>query len=124
MSEQTETLLTRNLFQVFGERDAAKRHATIAEIWAKDGLLVDPHRRFVGHEEVDAAVGNLHRAHPDFVFTVLGLPQAFNGIGRLAWGLGLPGKPQQITGLDILTVQDGRIAALYVFLDASAGTRG
>jgi len=123
MPEKTETLLTRNLFQVFAERDAAKRHATIAEIWAKDGLLVDPHGRFVGHEAVEAAVGKLHQAHPDFVFTVSGPPQAFNGIGRLAWGLGLPGKPPEITGLDILTVQDGRIAALYVFLDAPAATR-
>jgi hypothetical protein len=121
MPTQIETLLTRNLFEVFGERDATKRRATIAAIWANDGLFIDPHGRFVGNGSVDGAVADLHRMAPNFVFTVLGSPQAFHGIGRLAWGFGIPGKPPEVTGEDVITVKNGRIAALYTFIDEPAG---
>jgi hypothetical protein len=37
--------------------------------------------------------------------------------GRLAWGSGPRGEPPNYTGLDVVIVRDGKIAALYVFLD-------
>ena len=53
MTNTTETVLRRTLFDVFGERDASKRRATIAGIWADDDLFVDPQARLVGHEAVN-----------------------------------------------------------------------
>jgi hypothetical protein len=122
MSDTTEILLTKNLFEVFGERDAAKRRAAIAAIWAEDGIFIDPEGRFVGHEGVNQSIVQLHKMFPDFVFTAIGPPQAFHDIGRQAWGFGPPNKPPQVTGLDIATVKDGRIAALYTFIEGPAGT--
>ncbi len=37
MPFSTSTLLTRNLQDVFGENDAARRRAAIDEIWTEDG---------------------------------------------------------------------------------------
>jgi hypothetical protein len=36
------TLLTRNLQDVFGEGDAARRRAAIDEIFTEDGVFYDP----------------------------------------------------------------------------------
>jgi hypothetical protein len=40
------------------------------------------------------------------------------GIGRLAWGFGPPNEPAKITGLDVAVVTNGRLSALYAFLDS------
>jgi hypothetical protein len=34
-------------------------------------------------------------------------------------GFGIPGESPAITGLDVIVVKSGRIAALYTFLDAA-----
>jgi hypothetical protein len=40
--------------------------------------------------------------------------------GRLAWGSGPRGDAPEYTGWDVLMVRDGKIAALYVFLDETS----
>jgi hypothetical protein len=45
-------------------------------------------------------------------------PQALHNAGRLAWGPGPRGKAPDCTGLDVIIVRDGKIAALWVFLDS------
>ena len=42
MSYSISTLLTRNLQDVFGENDPARRRAAIDEIWTEDGVFYDP----------------------------------------------------------------------------------
>jgi hypothetical protein len=112
-----ENLLTRNLLEVFGERDAVKRRAAIAALWAEDGVFVDPFGRFVGYAMLNDAVSQLHAKFPGFIFVPIGAPQAFYDVGRLAWGHGRAGEPPKVTGLDVVTVRDGRISALYAFID-------
>jgi hypothetical protein len=120
MADDIATLLTRNLFEIFGETDPARRRAAIAELWAEDAVFVDPHAATAGRDAVDAAVSALQARFPGFVFTALGEPQSLDGAGRLAWGHGPAGGPPQLTGLDVALVKDGRIAALYTFLDLPA----
>jgi hypothetical protein len=120
MTDHVTTLLTRNLFEIFGESDPVRRRAAIAEIWAEDALFVDPEGHAMGHAALDDAVARLHARFPGFVFTALGAPQSLDGAGRLAWGHGPAGGPPQITGLDVATVKDGRVSSLYAFLDLPA----
>ena len=42
MSYSISTLLTRNLHDVFGENDPARRRAAIDEIFTEDGVFYDP----------------------------------------------------------------------------------
>ena len=42
MSYSISTLLTRNLHDVFGENDAARRRAAIDEIFTEDCVFYDP----------------------------------------------------------------------------------
>jgi hypothetical protein len=47
-----------------------------------------------------------------------GMPQALHNAGRLAWGSGPRGEISDYSGLDVIIVREGKIAALYVFLDS------
>ncbi|MBO9559061.1 MAG: nuclear transport factor 2 family protein [Caulobacter sp.] len=112
-----ETLLTRNLLEVFGERDPARRAAAIQALYKPDAVFSDPHGRHVGHQALETAVATLQGRLPDHVFTEIGEPQVLQDSGRLAWAFGPAGDPSRITGLDVVVVEDDRIAALYTFLD-------
>jgi hypothetical protein len=118
MTHTVAALLARNLLGVFGEPDARKRRAAIAEIWAQDGIFADAHGRHVGWQALDEAVEQLHAKFPGFVFSPIGPPQTFHEAGRQAWGHGPAGESPKITGEDVITVRDGRIASLYAFIDA------
>ena len=119
MSNRIHELLLRNLQEVFGEGDATRRRAAIAELYTEDCELYVPPGKFVGREALDKFAGDLRATHPHFVYTPRGEPQALqNAAGRLAWGSGPRGEAPEYTGLDVVIVRDGKIAALYVFLDS------
>jgi hypothetical protein len=71
-----------------------------------------------GAPPLDKFAGDLRATHPHFVYTPHGEPQALHDAGRLAWGSGPRGEAPDYTGLDVIIVRDGKIAALYVFLDS------
>ena len=118
MSDIIETLLLRNLQEVFGEGDPAHRRAAVEELYAEDCTVHLPIGRYVGRQALDQVAGELRAGHPRFVYTPHSTPQAVQDGGRLAWGSGPAGGPPRYTGLDVIIVRDGKIAALYVFLDA------
>jgi hypothetical protein len=72
---------------------------------------------FVGHDALEKFAGDLRATHPHFVYTPHGEAQALHNGGILAWGSGPKGEAPDYTGLDVVIVRDGKIAALYVFLN-------
>jgi hypothetical protein len=118
MSDRIHELLHRNLQDVFGEGDAARRRAAIDELYTEDCVLYAPPGMIVGREALDRFAGELRATHPHFAYTPHGAPQALHNAGRLAWGSGPRGEAPEYTGLDMIIVRDGKIAALYVFLDS------
>ena len=114
-----EKLLTRNLPEVFGEGDAARRRAAIRELYTEDCVLYAPSGILVGHDALGKFAGDLRATHPHFVYSPHGAPQALHNSGRLAWGSGPRGEAPVYTGVDFIIARDGKIAALYVFLDSS-----
>jgi len=113
------TLLNRNLPEVFGEGDPARRRAAIRELYTEDCVLYVPPGAYVGRDALDKFAGDLRATHPHFVYTPHGEPQALHNAGRLAWGSGPRGEAPNYTGLDVIIVRDDKIAALYVFLDSA-----
>lgn len=112
------TLLNRNLPEVFGEGDPVRRRAAIAELYTDDCMLYVPPGIFVGHAALDKFAGDLRATHPHYVYTPHGAPQVLHNSGRLAWGSGPKGETPEYTGVDFIIARDGKIAALYVYLDA------
>jgi hypothetical protein len=116
-TQRTLELLTRNLQEVFGEGDAARRRAAIEEFYTDDCVVYTPDGTLVGHDALDEFAGDLRATHPHFVYTPSGEPQVLENAGIIAWGSGPRGEQPEYTGLDIVLVRDGKIVALYVFLN-------
>lgn len=112
------TLLIRNLRDVFGESDLARRRAAIDEIWTEDGVFYDPqsgvHR---GRDAIDRVAGAIKATHPDFQYQPIAEPEELGNGGRVQWVSGRPGEAPAYAGTDFIIVRDGRIAALYLFFD-------
>jgi len=119
MSARIHELLRRNLQEVFGEGDAARRHAAIEELYTDDCVLEVPPGAFVGRDALDKFARDLRVTHPHFVYTPHGEAQELHNAGRLAWGSGPRNEKPDYTGLDVIVVRSGKIAAFYVFLDAA-----
>ena len=107
-----------NLVRVFGERNRERRRAAIADIYAPDAVLYEPHASATGHDAINDAVETLLVTLPaEFVFTAQGPAVGHHGIARLRWAAGPANGPAAVTGTDVAHVAAGRIQSLYVLLD-------
>ena len=98
-----KALLSRNLPEVFGEGDPARRRVAIQQLY---------------NNALNKFAGDLRAMHPHYVYTPHGAPQVLHNSGRLAWGSGPQGEAPRYTGMDFIIARDGKIAALYVYLDS------
>ena len=112
------TLLTRNLQDVFGENDPARRRAVVEEIYTEDCVFYDPtkgaHR---GRDAIDRVAGAIRATHPEFRYQPIAKPEETGDGGRVRWVAGRPGEAPAYAGTDFIIVRDGRIAVLYLFFD-------
>ena len=119
MPESIATLLTRNLHDVFGENDPARRRAALAALFTDDAVFYDPSGGvYRGRDAIDGVAGTLRATHPDFGYQPLAAPEAVGDGGRIRWVEGRPGDAPAHAGTDFLIARDGRIAAVYLFFDA------
>jgi hypothetical protein len=118
MSYSISILLIRNLCDVFGENDPARRRAAIDEIFNEDGVFYDPktgvHR---GRHEIDRVAGEIKATHPDFRYQPIAEPEELGNGGRVRWVAGRPSEAPAYAGTDFIIARDGRIAAVYLFFD-------
>ncbi len=118
MSYTISTLLTRNLQDVFGENDPARRRAAIEEIFTEDCVFYDPTNGvYRGRDEIDRVAGAIRATHPDFRYQPITEPEELGNGGRIQWVSGRPGEAPDYAGTDFIIARDGRIAALYLFFD-------
>ncbi len=110
MSCSISTLLTRNLYDVFGENDPARRRAAIDEIFTEDCVFYEPRGVHRGRDAIKAT-------HPDFRYQPIAGPEELGDGGRVQWVSGRPGEAPAYAGTDFIIVRDGRIAAVYLFFD-------
>ena len=113
MSYSISALLTRNLHDVFGENDPARRRAAIDEIFTEDCVFYDPSRGvYRGRDEIDRVAGAIRATHPDFRYQPITEPEELGNAGRIQWVSGRPGEAPAYAGTDLIIVRDGRIAAV------------
>ena len=118
MSFSISTLLTRNLHDVFGENDPARRRAAIDEIYTEDGVFYDPSTGvYRGRDEIDRIAGVIRATHPDFRYQPIAAPEELGNCGRIKWLSGRFGEAPAYAGTDFIIARDGRIAAVYLFFD-------
>lgn len=118
MPQSISTLLLRNLSDVFGEGDPARRRQAIDEIFHEDAVFYDPKGGvFRGRDEIDRIAGVIKAMHPDFQYQPLAPPEELGDGGRVQWVSGVPGNAPAYAGTDFIVTRDGRIASVYLFFD-------
>ena len=117
MSYSVSTLLIRNLDDVFGENDPARRRATIDEIFTDDCVFYEPRGVYRGRDEINRVAGAIKATHPDFRYQQTAEPEELGNGGRVRWVSGRPGEAPAYAGTDFIIARDGRIAAVYLFFD-------
>jgi hypothetical protein len=118
MSYSISILLTRNLQEVFGENDPARRRAAVDERYTEDGVFYDPSKGvYRGRDAIDRIAGEIRATHPDFRYQPIAEPEVSGNGGRVRWASGRPGEVPAYAGTDFIVARDGRIAALYLFFD-------
>ena len=118
MANSVSTLLTRNLQDVFGENDPARRRAAIDELYTEDGAFYDPGKGvYRGRDEIDRIAGAIRATHPDFRYQTISEPEELSNAGRVQWVAGRPGEAPSYAGTDFIVARDGQIAELYLFFD-------
>src|SRR5947199_290364 len=124
MSYSISTLLTRNLHDVFGENDPARRRAAIDEIFTEDCVFYEPRGVYRGRDEIDRVAGAIKATHSDFRYQPIAGPEELGNGGRIQWVSGRPGEAPAYAGTDFIIVRDGRIAAVYLFFGSSRSRVG
>ena len=118
MSYSISTLLTRNLQEVFGENDPARRRAAVQELYTEDGVFYDPSKGvYRGRDEIDRIAGEIRvrATHLDFQYQPIAAPEETGNGGRVPWVAGRPGEAPAYAGTDFIIAR--QIAALYPFFD-------
>src|SRR5260370_34169395 len=99
MPYSISTLLTRNLHEVFGENDPARRRAATAEIFTEDCVFYDPKGGvYRGRDEIDRIAGAVKATHPDFRYQPIAEPEEVGNGGRGPLRLGRPGEGPATAG--------------------------
>src|SRR5579862_7226257 len=93
MSYSISTLLIRNLHDVFGENDPARRRAAINEIFNEECVFYDPKGGvYRGRDEINRIAGALRATHPDFRYQPIGEAEEVGNGGRVQWVEGRRGE--------------------------------
>ena len=117
MSKALADLMKRNLFEVFGQRDSARRAAVIAELYTADCTFFEAEEQVTGRDALNARIDRILRGAPGFIFRMAAPPQVNHDHGRLPWEFGPEGTAPVVTGMDIAVFERARIHALYTFVD-------
>src|SRR5258708_35908166 len=103
MPYSISTLLIRNLRDVFGENDPARRRAAIDEIYTEDCVFYDPSKGvYRGRDEIDRTAGAIKATHPEFRYQPTTEP-AESGNCRLVRRVSVhPGEVHAYGGCDLI----------------------
>src|SRR5438034_10069655 len=99
MSYSISTLLTRNLQEVFGENDPARRRAAVQELYTEDGVFYYPSKVvYCGRDEIDRIAGEIRATHLDFQYQPIAEPEKTGNGGRVvrdkdSWSGGVFARP-------------------------------
>jgi len=109
-------LMLANLFDVFSERDTARRLKVIESNYADDVIWSDPDGTMVGREALADQAQTLIDRISGLAFSAAGPVHVSRDLGLLAFNLAAPGQPPAVSGIDVALVRDGRIAVLHTML--------
>jgi hypothetical protein len=118
MADPIETLMRANLFDVFNERDDAKRRAAIESTYAPDVRWTDAEGVSTGREALEAKCVALQKQLGLLQFVAVEPVHQLPNFGYLAWHLADADGQPVTSGFDVALITDGAITELYTVLIA------
>lgn len=117
-----EAPLSRNVLEVFNERDATARLSQMKALYHDDAVFHESNETsFVGLDAINARVTEvLATIAPEQRFRPAAAEERNHDVARVAWTLSAAGEPVVLSGMDIGIVREGKIAVLYMFVDRPA----
>lgn len=109
---------------VWNETDASARRQKISELWAENGVYVDPLSSVSGPDAFDQVVGGVQGQFKGFKFVRGDTFDEHHNIARFTWNL-VPTENSEpiVIGFDVAVVgEDGRISGVYGFIDKMPAT--
>jgi catechol 2,3-dioxygenase-like lactoylglutathione lyase family enzyme len=117
IDQATAEKLVKTYVGMLNDTHAESRARTIAATYTDNTVFNDPEGFIQGKTELNELVGKLQAANKGFRFQQVGPIVVQHGSARLHWTFGPAAEPKRITGEDIVTFVDGKVAVTTVFLD-------
>ncbi|MDY3554540.1 nuclear transport factor 2 family protein [Gemmata sp. JC717] len=118
LASDYEQLMQSNLAAVFSEADPSARMQAIEALYSAAPTLYEPGGVVQGRQAISDTVGRLLASLPTgFAFTVAGPTVGHHDVCCVRWRGGPRDGSALITGSDVAQIEDGKIRALYVFID-------
>ncbi|WP_245453997.1 nuclear transport factor 2 family protein [Bradyrhizobium sp. AC87j1] len=91
----------------------------IAELFVEEPVMYEPTDIVQGRAEISRVAANLLKQFgPTFRFIPDGVAVGHHGLAHLAWHAGPEDGPVAVTGADVAEIEGGKIARLWVLLNA------
>jgi hypothetical protein len=104
--------------QVWNETDPAARRAAIQAVFTPDATYTDPLADVAGVDGLDAVISAVQAQFAGMRFSPTEVVDAHHHTARFGWALGASGSEPIVVGFDVAVLaEDGRIRAIYGFLD-------
>ncbi|MBE1488047.1 nuclear transport factor 2 family protein [Plantactinospora soyae] len=115
--------LVDQYLELWNEPDADVRSKGIADLFVAEATYTDPLADVGGHGGIGAVISGAREMFPGLVFEPTGLLDGHHDIVRFGWQLVPSGGGEPVVvGFDVAGItEDGRIRAVYGFLDKVPG---
>lgn len=116
----TLTVLEESLLKVWNSRNSNERQRIMERIYAPDIAFYedDNSEPYVGINPINELIEKLQQPWPaDFEFTLVKPLKVNHNVQHATWSLGQPGAQPVATGIDVAVIENGKIKALYLFMD-------
>jgi len=124
MSEHTTSTAHTDLIDTYltayGEPSEAARRELIELAFAADAVLADPPFVASGHAELHASFGAVQAQFAGHRFARTSAVDEHHDVARYRWSLNGPDGSPAVSGVDVVTFRDGKIAQVTGFFGEPA----
>lgn len=114
--------IVQRYIDAWNETDAPRRRALVGDVFLPRATYTDPLAAVRGHDAIDQFIGAAQAQFAGLRFSLAGPVDAHHDQARFNWQLCAAADAEpMVIGFDVAVFEDGRIGAVYGFLDKVPG---
>ncbi|MEH2087155.1 nuclear transport factor 2 family protein [Nostoc sp.] len=118
MDAQAMNYLQQTHTAVWNEKDRTTRDALMQTIYADDIKMYDKDFILTDISAVSDFIDKLFAEDANFNFVATKPMESTQNGARLFWDIRTDPQPNVLTGMDFFVIENGKVAHLFVFMDA------